>query len=129
MPTPVDLIYATSGAQVTFVYRVTNSGDTYLAVPTISDPDLSIDQDDMTLKSGTFPLAPAATATYWYETTVAADHNGTATVTSNPVESDGDDMAGISDVTDDDAAAVDIVAPAVTLNKLVYAGHDNGASA
>jgi hypothetical protein len=125
----VDLVYGTLGDAITYVYRVTNTGSTYLDVLDIVDATVGIDLADMLLASGPDPLPPAGTATYYYETTVVSDQSGSATVTANPVESDGDDLPGYENVMDSDGAAVERVAPTLTVEKLVYLGHDNGESA
>ncbi len=83
----------------------------------------------MTLPSGDpGAVAPGATVTCSYDTTATADLTNTATATGNPTTAGGTDLTGIADVTDSDTAAVDVVAPAVTIDKTVYAGHDSGAS-
>ncbi|MEZ4656624.1 MAG: hypothetical protein R2911_03560 [Caldilineaceae bacterium] len=43
---------------VTYCFRVTNTGSFYLSDVTVVDNDLGITQADMTLLSGTLPLAP-----------------------------------------------------------------------
>jgi uncharacterized repeat protein (TIGR01451 family) len=74
---------------VTYCFTVSNTGSTYLNNLTINDPELSITQANMTLLSGTFPLAPGATAVWYYQTTTNTSLDNTATVTGIPTNSAG----------------------------------------
>ena len=94
----------------------------------INDADLGIDQSDMTLVSGSEPLAPGASLVYYYDSTISGDLLNTADTSGNPTEADGTDIPGLTDPTDDDTAEVDEVAPGIELLKTVYAGNDAGAS-
>ncbi len=124
-----ELVTTLAGADVTYCFTVTNTGDTHLADVTVDDPDLSIDQSDMTLRSGDPTLvAPGGTVTWSYDGTATADLTNTADTTGNPTTAGGTDLAGLADPTDSDTAAIDVVAPDVTIDKTVYAGHDAGAS-
>ena len=105
-----ELVTDVGGAAVTYCFVITNSGDTYLDSPALTDADLGIDETDMTLAAGAFPLAPAATATWYYVTAVTADLVNTAGVVANPVDASGVDLGGLPDVSDTDTAAVDLVA-------------------
>jgi hypothetical protein len=108
------------GAEVTYCFSVTNTGETDLDVA-IADGDLGIDQDDMTVLSGSLTaLAPGATVELYHETAIDGDLVNTATVT-------GTSPAG-AQPTDDDTAEVDQVAPAISIDKTVYKGHDAGGS-
>ncbi len=51
---------------VTWCFTVTNQGNEALANPQITDAPLGIDQDDMTLSSGSLPLLPGASLVYTY---------------------------------------------------------------
>ena len=51
---------------VTWCFTVTNQGNEALANPQITDAPLGIDQDDMTLSSGSLPLLPGAKLVYTY---------------------------------------------------------------
>ncbi|MDH5607299.1 MAG: sortase, partial [Anaerolineae bacterium] len=123
-----ELASGVSGTAVTYCFVVTNTGDTYLDTVTISDTDLGITHTDMTLLSGSTPLAPLATLVYYYESTITADLLNTASTTANPTDSGGVDIPGLTDPTDNDTAEIALFAPAILLNKTVYAGHDSGAS-
>jgi len=117
-----------AGDAVTYCFSVTNTGDTHLGPVTLTDPDLGIDDADMTVLSGSLAaMAPGDTAVLSYDSTVAGDLINTVAVSANPTDPDGNDLPGVPDVTDDDTAEVDQVAPAVEIEKTVYAGHDAGA--
>jgi hypothetical protein len=123
-----ELVTGVSGAQVTYCFVVTNTGDTYLNPVSVSDANLGITQAQMTLKSGVLPLAPGASLVYYYQTTITRDLTNTACTDGNPSSASGADLPGIANVTDCDTAQVDLVAPAIDIQKTVYAGHNNGAS-
>ncbi|MEL7210894.1 MAG: hypothetical protein AAGK32_22105, partial [Actinomycetota bacterium] len=75
----------------------------------------------MTLISGSLAtLLSGQSVSLYYETTAAADLVNTADATGTP--------PGGPDVTDQDDATVDVVAPAITLDKTVYLGTNSGAS-
>ena len=119
----VENLTTAAGHPVTYCYAVTNTGDTHLALVTVDDADLGIDQTAMTLVSGnSFLLAPGATATWMYETTNTVALTNTATTTGNPAMPDGTDMTGIADVTDSDPASTAISATAISIVKTVTAG-------
>ena len=124
----VENLAARNGEDVTWCFAVTNSGDTDLSPVTLTDADLGIDQDDLALLSGDLDDLPTGeTAVLYLEGTVDGDLHNTATVTGVPVDGNGDPLTGIDEVTDDDDATVDEVAPAVSVAKTVYRGHDSGA--
>jgi LPXTG-motif cell wall-anchored protein len=85
---------------------VRNTGDTYLDDITIDDADLGIDETQMTLLSGSTPLAPGASLAYYYEGTINGDLVNTAEVEGNPTDSGGNDLPGMGNPTDDDPAVV-----------------------
>ena len=124
-----DLVTTLSGDDVTYCFTITNTGDTHLADIGVDDPDLGIDQTAMTLRSGDPTLvAPGATVTWSYDTTTTTDLTNTASASGNPATIGGTDLVGLTDPTDSDTATVDVVAPAATIDKTVYTGHDAGAS-
>ena len=109
-----------SGEAVTWCFAVTNTGDTDLDV-TLDDPDLGVDESGLTVLSGSLVgLAPGDTVTLAYEGSIDGDLLNTVTAT-------GTSPTGLVR-TAEDTAEVDEQAPAVTLVKRVYAGHDGGAS-
>ena len=123
-----DLVAGTNGDAVTYCFTVTNDGDTYLGTVTVDDPDLGIDDTDMTLVSGDPSLVAAGdTVTWAYETTIAGDLTNTATATGAPVDDQNVPLPDTGPVTDSDSAQVDEVAPGVAIAKTVYRGHDDGA--
>jgi uncharacterized repeat protein (TIGR01451 family) len=94
---------------VTYVFTVTNIGDAHLDSITIDDADLGITTADLTLLSGSTPLAPAESLVHYYETTITGDLINTATVTGNPTEADGTDLPGFGNPTDSDTAEVSVI--------------------
>ncbi|MEZ4557793.1 MAG: SdrD B-like domain-containing protein [Caldilineaceae bacterium] len=123
-----ETVAGVNGAAVTFCFRVINTGNTYLSSVTVTDTDLGINQANMTLRSGSVPLAPGGTLVYTYDGSIDGDLVNTATATGNPTTSDGTDLPNGQNPTDTDTATVDEVAPAVVIRKTAYAGHDGGAS-
>jgi hypothetical protein len=124
-----ELVTDVNGANVTYCFTVTNnSAGNYLDI-SIDDPDLGITDADMVLLSGNLPLVPLnGTAVYYYETTINGDLENTATVTGNPVDSSNNDYPDVANVTDDDTAEVNEVAPAIEIEKTVYTGDNSGLS-
>ncbi|MEM7033659.1 MAG: hypothetical protein AAF629_29190 [Chloroflexota bacterium] len=110
----VELVQGGNGANVTYYFEVTNTGTTYLDSPDLDDNDLDIDSNDVTVLSGSTPLAPAESIVYYYETTINGDLTNTAIITGNPtfnggtdIDIDGDGETDDDNVTDNDTAAVD----------------------
>jgi len=123
-----DLVRNVNGTPVTWCFVVSNDGDVPLNPVTVVDGDLGVDQDDLTLASGSInPLAPGDSATLYLEGTIDGDLPNTATVGGIPTDPGGTPLPGIDPPTDDDTAEVDEVGPAVAVAKTVYAGHDDGA--
>jgi len=118
-----DLEIGIANAPVTYCFVVINTGDTHLNDVTLSDTDLDPD-----LMQNLGLLAPGQVVTVHTETVISGDLINTADVSGNPSNPDGSDIPGLPDVTDDDPAEVREVAPAIMLEKTVYAGHDSGAS-
>ncbi len=104
-----ELVSGPAGTPVTYCFRVENTGTTDLFPVTIDDPNLDIDQDDMTLVSGddTVPLPPGGVVVYAVDATIDADLVNVAEVTGTPVDDDGEPW-GVDDVTDDNDAAVEL---------------------
>ena len=123
-----ELVRGLDGEGVTWCFTVTNTGDTTLAPVTLADPALGVDETDLTVLSGSLAsLAPGASAFLYLEGSVAADLVNTAEVIGRPVSVSGLPLAGVGAVSDEDSAEVDEVAPAVSVDKTVYRGHDAGA--
>jgi hypothetical protein len=107
----VELVAGSPGAAITYCFRVTNTGDTYLRV-NISDATLGIVNGAGLLPVGASPalpalLAPGGVATYYFQTTINGDLINTATVTGTPTDSGGTPLPDIPNVTDSDTAQVD----------------------
>ena len=117
------------GDVVTYCFVITNDGESALDPVTFNDPTLGLTEGDLNVASGSFgdPLAPGASITAYHETTVDGDVTNTASVTGTPVDGNGDPLPGSDPVTDEDVATIDEVAPAVSVAKTVYRGHDSGA--
>lgn len=112
------------GADVTYCFKVTNTGTTHLAAITIDDPQLSF------FDSSIGSLGPGETATVTYPSEIKNALENFAVVTGNPVNPDGNDLPGTQDVTDKDPSEVGMLAhsASVEIVNKVYAGHDNGDS-
>ena len=124
----VETVYVTSGSDVTYCFRVENTGDTNLTPATVDDADLGIDQGDMSVLSGSLSnMAPGDVAVLYFDGTATGDLINTASATGDPADGSATDLSGLSNVTDTDSAAVDVVAPSIDVQKTVYAGHDSGA--
>ncbi len=123
-----ELVIDDPGSAATYCYRIINDGDTHLSPVTLSDPDLGITADDMTLVAGdpTVPLAPGAELVYSYPTTITGPQDGTAFTEGIPVEPDGTPIDTLDPVTDTNNAAVDTTpdspVPGIVLEKTVLSG-------
>ena len=118
-----ELATVSSGDAVTYCFEATNTGDTNLTVVTIDDADLGISLP------AAVSLAPGASSSVFYETTVASDLVNSATSSGQPSDPGGTPLPGVPSITSTpDTAEVDVVNPGLTIAKTVYAGHDLGAS-
>ena len=118
----------TTGSDVTWCFVVTNTGDTHLSNVTVDDPTLAITNADMTLITGDPALlAPGASVSWYFEGTAPADISNTASTEGTPADSQGVALVNFDPVTDDDPALVDVVDPAIEVQKTVYEGSDSGA--
>lgn len=116
----VETTLALDGDTVTWCFEVENTGDVDLTDVRLDDPALLADQGDMTVLAGSLASLPVGgTVSLYLEGPASADVANTVTATATPP------VGG--DVTDDDTAAIDVIDPAVTLEKTVYLGHDGGA--
>jgi uncharacterized repeat protein (TIGR01451 family) len=101
-----ELVQVLAGASVTYCYAVTNTGDTLIGGVTVSDAGVSILVGDLAPgQTGSGSAAVTATS----DTNTPATASGTTAVTGTPVSSGPD------------GAAVDVVAPALTIQKTVSA--------
>lgn len=116
------------GTDITYCFGVTNVGNTYLDTIVLTDTALALDPADLIVITGTEPIAPNGSLIFAYETSMENDLLNTAQVSGNPADSDGNDIAGVNDPTDDDTAEVQLAeqVAAIQLAKTVYLGHDGG---
>ena len=81
---------------ITWCFAVTNTGNTYLSNPLFDDAGLNIasggSQAAVKLRSGVFPLAPGASATWYVEQTRTTSLLNTVTVTMTPSNSGGSSL-------------------------------------
>jgi len=106
---------------VAYCFIVTNTGDTTLSSVLITDPLLgaSINVPN---------LAPGGVSVQFFNSTITSDLTNTASVAGDPSFANGTPIPGEPNVTDEDTAAVELVAPSITIAKTVYLGQDGGAS-
>jgi uncharacterized repeat protein (TIGR01451 family) len=125
------------GATATFVYVVTNTGNVPLATVVLRDDNgtsgTTGDDFTLTLVSGDANsngrLDLAETWNYQATRTVTAgQYTNIATVTANPVDANGTDIAGLSDVSDTDPSNHFGYVAAIALQKLTN-GIDTGTGA
>jgi hypothetical protein len=109
---------------VTYCFKVTNTGDSYLddiavVVPLLEFEDLSVVDA---------PLAPGDSVTIAYATTITGPLTSIATATANPTLEDGSDIPDSVDVKDDDDVMVGELDyyPGVAIDNVVYIGDDMG---
>lgn len=109
-----DYLQATNSTPVTYCFLVENNGSTNLNSLTLTDDDLGIGPIGIgTLEAGgTFATS--------VEAVVTGSLTNTATVAGVDPNSDP--------VSNQDTAVVDMISPAILLQKSVYLGHDGGVS-
>lgn len=74
---------------IVYCFEVTNTGETVLGQLELEDQILGITEADMTIASGSLPLAPGESATYTYTTLTNTSIDNTATVTGYVTDSNG----------------------------------------
>lgn len=99
-----DLIFAIDGLAVTWCFDITNVGALHLAALRVADAELGIDQDAMSLLSGTEPLAPGETMRWFYPWTVEGSLANTALAAGKPSDRAGQVHPGWADSEDRDDA-------------------------
>jgi len=98
-----------SGTKVTYCFVVTNPNQTYfLDQIRITDTDLGITEQNLTLVSGTQPLAPGQSLVFIYETEITKDLINTATVEAIVINAGGITVPWAPELTDQDSAEVEI---------------------
>lgn len=125
--TGVENVKGEKGTPITYLFKVTNTGTSYLKDITLDDTTLGIDKSKMTKLSGDDLLAPGATIVYYYETTITKDFTNTAKVEGIPSDDKGTAIPNGDKVSAQDTAIIGEVIPGIKIEKTVYAGHDNGA--
>jgi uncharacterized repeat protein (TIGR01451 family) len=96
-------------APVTYCFEITNTGETYLNTLVFTDTILGINLSNLTLISGTTPLAPGARLLYYYQSTIpgsGGERINTAQVEANPTDDQGRDIPNLPNPTDEDTARV-----------------------
>lgn len=111
-----------AGDPVTWCFSVTNTGDTHLNNPSVSDPDLP--GSPFTI---TGLVAPGATVSTSAPGVASADLTNTATATGIPANDAGVEYPDSVPPTDDDDAKVDVVTPGIEIAKTVVHGSDPAA--
>lgn len=113
------------GGDVVYCFEVTNVGDTHLNNVVLENPDLTF-SDSSTIDM----LAPGASATVAYQTTVNGNLVNTVEVKGNPVKPDGTDLLGVDNVRDSDPSEVVEKQgnPSIQIVNRVYLGSDDGDS-
>ncbi|MFN8491898.1 MAG: choice-of-anchor E domain-containing protein [Caldilineaceae bacterium] len=110
-----ELVVDSQDNPVTYCFVITNTGETYLSNLKLVDNDLGVTLSNMTLLSGTTPLAPGAKLFYFYETTLKQNLLNLATVTGHPTDNQGQTIPGLADPTAKDTAEVQILPTAIDL--------------
>ncbi len=104
-----ELVTGKIGDAITYCFVVTNTGNTYLSPVALDDVTLGVNRANLTLLNGTEPLAPNASLTFYYETTLSKGLLNTATTTGTPSNSAGTPIPGLPNVTTQDTAQVAVV--------------------
>ena len=106
------------GETVTYTYKVTNTGKTYLSGVTVTDDKL----DEIGTVEGL--LAPGATVIFTKDAPITRNVVNTGTVVGTPCAKDGTEIPFLDDVTDDDKAEVTVPADPATIGDRVWADID-----
>ncbi|MFN8491897.1 MAG: choice-of-anchor E domain-containing protein [Caldilineaceae bacterium] len=101
-----EVVNAPVDTPITYCFAVTNTSQTFLSSFVFTDTDLGINLSNLTLRSGSIPLAPGAALVYFYETTLQKNLVNTAAVQATPTDSTGTPIPGLSPVTAQDIAQV-----------------------
>jgi LPXTG-site transpeptidase (sortase) family protein len=124
----VELVSGLNGADITYCFIVTNTGDTVLDISTFTDNEIGIALGDLTLGIGSDAdsdglLDTSETWTYTYATTINGDViPNTATINAQPTDGTGTTIPGTSEVSDSDTANVDEIVTDLVLDKSLTAG-------
>ncbi|MDX9888868.1 MAG: SdrD B-like domain-containing protein [Anaerovoracaceae bacterium] len=125
-----NLIGRVSGQALTYIFEITNTGNTYLSEIEVGDVELGITLGGMTTVSGVTLLSPGAKLKAYYQTTFTIDILNTAVTTGTAVyDATGTAIPGMAKPTDSDTAEARKVDPGITIEKTVYSGHTSGGGA
>jgi uncharacterized repeat protein (TIGR01451 family) len=105
----IEAVSDQANAPVTYCFEITNTGETYLNSLVFTDTILGINLSNLTLISGTTPLAPGARLLYYYQSQIPSsggERINTAEVEANPTDDQGRDLPGLPNPTDQDTARV-----------------------
>jgi hypothetical protein len=119
---PTEEVLGVIGADVTYCFEVTNTGDTYLNNITVADQVLSFTDSSM------YMLPPGGSAFLYTHGIITGKLQNVAYVVATPVRSNGGTLLGANYVTDSDLSQVDKAAMAsIKIENTVYLGFDFGA--
>lgn len=121
-----ELVVDGQDAPVTYCFAITNTGETYLSNITLADADLGINLSQMTLLTGTTPLAPGAKLVYFYQTTLKGNLVNVAVTTGHPTDNTGATIPGLPDPSAQDSAEVQILPTALDLLYLSLGRNNDG---
>jgi uncharacterized repeat protein (TIGR01451 family)/LPXTG-motif cell wall-anchored protein len=121
-----ELVVGEKGTPVTYVFKIKNTGNVYLKDIVVDDLNLAIDKSKITKISGNEPLAPGGELVYYYESAIDKSLTNLVKTEGTPSDSTGNDIPLVSKPSAQDTAAVQMVSPAITVEKTVYNGHDGG---
>ncbi len=111
------------GTPITYLFKITNTGDTYLKNLEVTDITLGINVSAMTKLTGDDILAPGASVSYYYETTINGTLTNQVSTAGTPSEGDGTTIPGLDKPTSNDDAKVVQVNPGIDVQKTVYSGN------
>jgi len=117
-----NLVQAISDQAINYCLEIVNTGSTHLDSLQIVDTNLGLEEPlSISLRpSESQPFSLPAKR-------INADVLNTASVEGNGIDSEGIDIPGRANPVHQDRAFVDIIKPALTLEKSVYLGRDGGA--
>lgn len=121
--TAVEFVEGLSGSDITYCYKVTNTGRSHLSSMRITTAELNYTQ------ALTGILAPGAVQNVFVNQKILAALTNNADIVATPVFPNGAVIPDVSDVTSTDPSRVGMVnlRPSIRINNTVYLGIDNGA--
>jgi uncharacterized repeat protein (TIGR01451 family) len=117
----VETVTDVSGTNVTYCFKITNIGSTFLDAVTISNADLGIPTTAFTIPK----LAPGASTTVTKVGKISANLKNTVTASGKAVFNNGAIIPGYPDVAATDPSEVKLILPVanITIDNTVYAGN------